>query len=820
MVETNDPLNMGRVRVRVPELHSLELPDNKCPWAIPSENFGGPGTGKWSNVCIGDQVFINMEKDHPYGLIYSGSADSTRRQMYPLESVHYDTPPAFKSNNIETTSETENMNSQQAGDQSRINRKTIPRIRENPSSGVSKPNPKDFDENYLPSDKRPMSSGWKDRYGHLIIMRSYGFFPETHISNPIDPGIDALSKQKFDSGTSTGSGGGGGSPANRNTDGDFIIDERIEPPVENEISLKFFENNQVIEILLSEPEDSTEDLSVSRVSISDNKYSVPETSVDLSYSSSSGNLSGTVTIETENDEDLDGLTTKAEQKGKNKDNNEPKVNSPDSKYLAFISKYGHIMTLNDGGYDWKKSEEKKPSRAITQSGRSSSSTNPGEFHGEPDRDREFEVKRWLELQKIINENSPSGKDQRRYSAQTRYGHKFEMRDVGWNKSRAGEFTEESRTIARGTSDERWLKLRTKGGHLIQAIDVGFDSEEDKFVKRKLLDEVDNIDEERNFNSKDKRQIRFVTRYGFKFVLDDRGSDPKDSDNLESPRGNGLLIKGRRDNKGFGIEFNEKNDINALKLYTPKDSVLEMNDKEEFIILNTKDREISRPWMKLRDNEFSTSSSRSGNPEQNSFHLLMDKKNKYTRLKTPLQQGIEMRDESGGGPWTEIRDGDDRGFWMSRARNFGVWRNIDEEMFCMLDDGSNSILIQNNKKEGKIQIFCEGNVEIASSKAVNFKGQSINFRSASNINFQAGSQSAVLSKSGFGTTGDINCKNVNGFLPGAESGSGAQAASPRGGNSPNIVREVREELKPKDDIERAFAPNVPLKDVDSNVIAGN
>ena len=35
VVETNDPLNMYRVRFKCPDLHDFDLPSEDCPWAVP-----------------------------------------------------------------------------------------------------------------------------------------------------------------------------------------------------------------------------------------------------------------------------------------------------------------------------------------------------------------------------------------------------------------------------------------------------------------------------------------------------------------------------------------------------------------------------------------------------------------------------------------------------------------------------------------------------------------------------------------------------------------------------------------------------------------
>lgn len=46
VVETNDPLNVHRIRIKIPELHDFSLKPEDCPWALPSFEHGGKGTGK------------------------------------------------------------------------------------------------------------------------------------------------------------------------------------------------------------------------------------------------------------------------------------------------------------------------------------------------------------------------------------------------------------------------------------------------------------------------------------------------------------------------------------------------------------------------------------------------------------------------------------------------------------------------------------------------------------------------------------------------------------------------------------------------------
>jgi hypothetical protein len=128
VVETNDPLRMHRVRFRMPEMHNKDLKPEECPWAIQDPAMGGKRAGSWVSMCKGDWVFVNFEKNHPYGPIWTGAADPTRRKMYTLESIFGKTQIA-------------------------VNEK-----------GEPADAPDDFDEDYLPKDERPMSTGWKDRY--------------------------------------------------------------------------------------------------------------------------------------------------------------------------------------------------------------------------------------------------------------------------------------------------------------------------------------------------------------------------------------------------------------------------------------------------------------------------------------------------------------------------------------------------------------------------------------------------------------------------------------------------------------------------------
>lgn len=663
VVETNDPLNMGRVRFRCPEFHDNDLDANKCPWAVPAPQVGGPNAGDWGNVCIGDIVFICFEKDHPYAPIYIAAADPTRRHMYQLESVHVKTPIYLNNDGAVSNSSTTNPNP-----------------------------PNDYNEDYLPKDGRPMSRGIKDRYGSTLYFGSVGYFPSTH----------------------------------------------------------------------------------------------------------------------------DKLSSK------------PKVNDPDFKCVTMVTKYGNKLVLSDIGYEWQ-----KPSTVTT-----GADANIGEFTGDPDKDAKFEADRYKYIQKLVSENSHKDNDERRIELSTRAGHKIELRDVGWNNTRANEFTDTSRVISNTDKDERWMKFATKGGHLIEMMDVGFDPINDNYYKRKLTDEVGPYHDEKEF-SNDGRQIRIITRHGFKIVLDDRGSSSTDAESKETPHGNGLLIKGRRAksgsdtqttvggsavSKGYGIEFNEKDQINAMKLYSPDDQLMEINDKDGYVLLCTSlPHEISKPWLGTKGNEFATKSGRFKNNDTKTFHLLLDKKNEYARLKSPKLQGLEIRDDK---EWVELRDNYDRGIFTSENKKFIVMRSVtDVNAFLMVNDENKSILIYND--DGKIRIQSKGDIEIVSDGDINLKANNINFRAKTAINMSAMGISGKLGGGKLGVNGDIHATNVRAFIPDAErplhiNGKGVAKASPISGTTPNLTKIVinRNDISPKEDPnERGFAPNTPTSEVDQDIIDG-
>lgn len=611
VVETNDPLNIGRIKFKCPDMHDHDLEPEDCPWAVPALDLGGKRAGRFVSPVIGDWIWITFERQHPYGPIWIGFANPTRRKLYAYPQVHSQTP--------------------------------IP-VNED---GKPDNQPKDYDIDYLPKDGRPMAHGWQDRYGNLDIHSSVGYFPAEHKNSPPPADYDAVQGSEF-----------------------------------------------------------------------------------------------------------------------GQQSNSPEVNSPDKKYMARVTKYGNIFLLSDQGYYWKEDGDL------------------GEFTGDFAKDEEFETKRWLYLQKLLNDGTPDSEDRRKIMLMSRYGSRIEICDTGWaqkgpieSKSRDDEFGPSRILSKEEVNDCRWIKFRTKGGMLFQAYDKGFNPKEDKFITRNLLDEsgLKSEEEDKHWGDRDARWIRIVTRYGLKFVLDDRGSHESNAREIESPRGVGVLIKGRRTGasknntadgnpRGFQWEFNERDDANHSMWCSPLGQVIELNDRYQYMMLSASlgDKWVPE-WRHVEDNEFIGKPSMVDDPELNSHHLKLDLDNEYIRLKTragrgpgpdkpsnlsgvsssELNQGFEARDGRGGdGPWVELVDCQQRGFWFSKDRNLGIWRGSQgSQMFQWFDDSNNRKIVIYNSDTINAQPV--GVVEI-------YVGKEINIVSRGKINIHA--DDTITVKSG----GDIQC----------------------------------------------------------------
>lgn len=477
----------------------------------------------------------------------------------------------------------------------------------------------------------------------------------------------------------------------------------------------------------------------------------------------------------------------------------PNVNSPDLKYLAEVSKYGNIFVLGDQGYYWQSpltqtSDNPTPEEQLK--------SELGEFTGDSEKDEKYEIDRWLYIQRLINEDQPStangtvkveNADQRRTEIKNRYGHRFEMRDVGW--AQLGPIKSYTRPAEYGTkrvlsledqNDFRWIKLRTKAGFLLQGYDKGSHPQEDDYVSRPLIAECGHLSEREDlwWKDKDARWWRMATRHGVKLVLDDRGTDPRHAQDNEAMRCNGFMVKGRRtgaagaepktgDPRGFSIEFNENDKLNRFLTCTPLGSTVELNDRYEYLsFCSSVGSDFATQWRGLEENEFNPNPVAVKNPQLNSHHLIIDHQNESIRLKSraghgvapnkvvnrpgvqsnAINQGLEIHDGSAGdGPWVELVDAENRGIWLSQDNKLGVWRGKDgSNILQWFDDsgGQELVVIYNgNSSPAAINIYCGGSVNMRADRVRLTADSGMDLLSRNgDIRMQAGSTKFTIASS--------------------------------------------------------------------------
>jgi uncharacterized protein involved in type VI secretion and phage assembly len=84
VTDTDDPLQMGRVRARIPDV----LGSEESGWAMPCAPFGGDGTGFFAVPKVGAGVWIEFEHGDPDFPILAGcwwgSATERANDLLPL----------------------------------------------------------------------------------------------------------------------------------------------------------------------------------------------------------------------------------------------------------------------------------------------------------------------------------------------------------------------------------------------------------------------------------------------------------------------------------------------------------------------------------------------------------------------------------------------------------------------------------------------------------------------------------------------------------------------------------------------------------------
>jgi len=470
----------------------------------------------------------------------------------------------------------------------------------------------------------------------------------------------------------------------------------------------------------------------------------------------------------------------------------PEVNAPDMKFMASLTKYGMYTLMSDCGYEWKNSGEY------------------GEIEGDYLLDDQFEINRAKYIRKLFTQNQTSGRDQRRWQAGTRYGHMFLMSDVGWaqpgpmqSKSRQNEYGDPKYLSKETVRDERWIKVRTKGGMLRQMSDVGLDPNFDEYIKR-LPDEDINADSDADAiwsGRGDARFIRDVTRYGFKFVLSDVGADKIEPEKKENPRGQGVLIKGRRTGAsrvnnskegkpvGFYFEIQEGNDFNRMSIGTPLGSLIELSDNYEYVGLTVGGGygQATR-WEGTKNNEFTRQSLVDINPGLVGNMLFMDNENKFIMLRSrsgvgpvpdnntvinddvgSFRAGFEVRDGDGeDGAWVELNDSDNRGIWMSRKYKSLMLRSgsasgSPTKMLIVMNDEDNKISIFNGDPKGKIEIYSAGDLQARIDGDMNVVARNINMTAIESIKLNGGGSIVEINNQGMMTPGDMMAKVIRADL---------------------------------------------------------
>ncbi len=80
VTDINDPLMIGRVRARVPDVTG----EDKSGWAMPCAPFGGSSTGFFALPVVGAGVWIEFEHGDPDYPIWSGCWWGSTAEMPPV----------------------------------------------------------------------------------------------------------------------------------------------------------------------------------------------------------------------------------------------------------------------------------------------------------------------------------------------------------------------------------------------------------------------------------------------------------------------------------------------------------------------------------------------------------------------------------------------------------------------------------------------------------------------------------------------------------------------------------------------------------------
>jgi hypothetical protein len=510
----------------------------------------------------------------------------------------------------------------------------------------------------------------------------------------------------------------------------------------------------------------------------------------------------------------------------------PKVNEPDLKYMLRCTKYGHMQLMSDQGYYWRKSKN-SAGTSLGEFGTDDNSMD-GVYQASIDN-MKFEAKRWNTIERMLMSGGIKQKwdgpyenvDQRRQLFMTRYGHLLDMRDTGWaqqgpleSKTREGEYGEPSIISLEDKQDLRFWRARTKGGMYFIMGDKGFHPQEDKYVRQTLSEDLKRQDRELMENwggNQDARFISLMTRYGLKFVLDDRGSNARNADRSARPNAMGVLLKTRRSPgtasapvlgrpRGYFLQMVDHNAMNSLMMGSPMGHCLEMSDKYQYMMLSsTLGRRWSQLWDGFKSHEYNIQPAMRQDPERTSHHLKLDHANEYIRLKTrggrgfspstpkinsgvskrDLQQGFEARDgDAEDGPWVELVDSEHRGIWMSKKNELLIIRGKKrKELYIWMDDKSKDISIYNGENSGTIKVHSKGNIELKSERNVTIEAGGVLNLKGRRIHMHAEAGSRLTMGANVFCNAKIHAELFRGEFPGVM--PGVRAGSPSTSGTVNV-----------------------------------
>lgn len=717
VVDTNDPLNMGRVRFLCPEMHNSTMSVGDAPFALPAPGFGGPRCGLFSTPCIGDGVWISFEKQHPFGPIWFSGADPTRQRYYTRLQVSNPSPVSLS------------VDAQPQGI------------------------PEDYDVDYLPKDGRPMSYGYTDRYGTSVVSSAVGFFPTTHslaappaeydpyaaslyLNAKAKPEVNSPDRKYHAEITKYGNilqlsdvGYYWYKEDGLAIAGEFIGDPTIDENFEN-TRFKYLQK------LLNEGHPSTANNRVGIQGTDQRKaailtrYGHKWEQRDVGYAQP-----GPMVNVARKGEYGDGQLLSLESKN-------------DMRWLKWRSKAGNLYQAIDVGYD----------PAYNLNIQKTNLEDAG--YGSEQEDVNFANKDMRMLRLVTAGGLKFVLDDRGADVADPIGHPWPCSNGFLLKGRrpAGSFGLKPPDAVRATAS-----AVTVNGAITEIAVLNPGSE---YVTTPKVTIRDKTNEGRGAIA------QAVVVNGIVAVINILSPGMQYADPY-------VEIEPPPYARGFYLEANENDLSNHLTIGSPLGSVFELNDRYQYsMITNGLGKEYTMPWKGIQENEFLREPTILKNPEFSSYHLKLDLQNEYLRLKTRggkgigpeiagggavnpsgvgngIQAGLEAHDgQKGDGPWVELVDSENRGFWFSKQHNMGVWRGKDgRKTYFIIDDNNDTISIVNGQPGGTIQLYSAGDINMRSEQRINmYAGQGINLSSPQSMVIAGGSARLGMQGVGINVTG--------------------------------------------------------------------